>query len=75
MGPGERAVVPERAPQPPGPALLELRALTRGAQSLAETRWDPSCARNQARALQPAACFAPCGSAGPHPVKLTPTDS
>ena len=30
MGPGERAVAPERAPEPPGRAFPELRALTRG---------------------------------------------
>ena len=30
MGPGERAVAPERAPEPPRRAFPELRALTRG---------------------------------------------
>ena len=75
MGPGERAVAPERAPEPPRRAFPELRALTRGLNHSRRPAATLLCAQPSASAPSLAACFAPCGSAGPHPVKLTPTDS
>ena len=57
MGPGERAVAPERAPEPPRRAFPELRALTRGPQSLAETRCDPLVRATKRERSQPGRLF------------------
>ena len=51
MGPGERAVASDRAPEPPRRAFPEFRALTRGVNHSRRPATTLLCARNQARRL------------------------